>query len=388
MKKPKHQRILTGCYYVFLGYCLLGGVFSATNNARTLISPKTSLPLALAALAVWFFVELYLRESPIIWVSLKGEPARIKSFGIMRRLGFVGGILLLLVPFVFDKLDREQRNREQSVELWSYDGNGSSYEDNSEDGMYDHRRNNVDSSISELARNSDDRSKSKPRNQDRIRIKLRNNNDVTNKSQFRTSNDIGTDAVKGVTLRGVERPRAEDNPYTKIWLNTLSKRGTKAFVYSDAEEMVNGILGQLDEGQLIQELNLYGYGYPGLFTVGNGQSDEFKNLTYLTPDNLAKEEWRNVLEPLKDRFLPGAKINLVGCDVGAKSEGAELLYHLSKALGVRVSAPVGKVRGGENYSGRWQFADPEWTAPPTPIIATPEASYLDRFQRRRTVFDQ
>lgn len=258
-----------------------------------IIPASNGIPLAGLVILIWVTIELYLKKHPVLWITPQGSPSRINKLGIMRRSAFVGSIVLLLVPFVFDKFARKE------VEP--------------------------------------------------------NNGTVR--------------PLIGVKMYGVERKHSDDNDATKMWTQKLRADDYAPIVYSDAEELVDGILARLDDKHAIRELTLFGYGGPGIFTVGKGQSPHFEELTYLTPTEVQTGKMVFLLGQLRGRFLPGAKVKLVGCKVGAGSEGADLLFQLSKALNAKVYAPVGLVTSND-YAGVWQAAEPEMNMPPTPLFAS------------------
>jgi len=89
-------------------------------------------------------------------------------------------------------------------------------------------------------------------------------------------------------------------------------------------------------------------------------------LTYISPAALDKEQWQNLLGQLKGHFLPDGRVNLIGSNVGAEETGAELVFKLSKLIGVQVRAAV-DLDVTDNYNGLWQTADPSMSQPPDPI---------------------
>jgi hypothetical protein len=238
------------------------------------------------AVIVWVLLEIYLKRFPLIWVVGGGQYIRIHSLGVKSKLGFIGVIILFLVPLINQKLTKQPISKH----------------------------------------------------------------------------------IQLVKLYGIERPNPEDNQYTEIWADKLTRRGWKVFVYSDIEEMVDEIVMRLDKGELIQELSLYGHGAPGVFSTGNGQRSHFAEATYIsTVNERGKKTWQKLLEPLRRRFCDGAKMNLIGCNVGANKEGAQLLFELSKYLGVIVRAPVGITTSRVTYKGSWQEANPGMQSPPESI---------------------
>ena len=293
MKVPLHQRMFNWGFYTVVGYCALGAFLSATNNAIRVIPPSMSIPLALFALITWASVEFYLRKKSVLWINEEGRPLRVTKLGAQRRLGFLGSIVLLLVPYLVANFSKQPSEPKEG--------------------------------------------------------------------------SVGVNApLIGVKIYGVERKHENDNDATKIMKERLRADDYQPIVYSDLEELVDGVLRNLDEKRGIRELTLFGYGRQGLFTVGNGQGSTFEKLAYMDPRVLEDKQYLELLGHLKGRFLAGARVNLIGCYVGAEREGAELVFKLSKLLGTKVCAPIG-MTFTEKYDGSWQAADPDMVVPPSPL---------------------
>lgn len=94
-------------------------------------------------------------------------------------------------------------------------------------------------------------------------------------------------------MYGVERKQPGDTDATKIAKEKLRDDDYQPIVYSDIEELVDAILTRLDQNHAIRELTLFGYGRPGLFNTGNGQTPRYRDLTYLSPAVLDKEQWQS-----------------------------------------------------------------------------------------------
>ena len=169
-------------------------------------------------------------------------------------------------------------------------------------------------------------------------------------------------------LHGVENQRPEDNAYDKKWIDALTRKGLNPFSYHNKEEMTAEVLKRIGKDGCISELNLYGHGNPGFFSLGNGQSDEFVKSTYISnhnPDSIA--EWKDALQPVQGRFCVDAKLRLIGCNVGGNELGAEIVFAIADFFKVTVLAPVNKVYGGRNYKRPWQQASPSLSKPPQAI---------------------
>jgi hypothetical protein len=123
--------------------------------------------------------------------------------------------------------------------------------------------------------------------------------------------------------------------------------------------LVNQLLQRLAKDDCIKELNLYGHGSFGLFALGNGQSHDLKRSTFMAYSGYHKDnDWQIVLKPLVGRFCGDAKLNLFGCWVGGREQGADLLFELAHYFNVTVRAPVDVYDANLEYKDRWQMADP------------------------------
>jgi hypothetical protein len=106
-----------------------------------------------------------------------------------------------------------------------------------------------------------------------------------------------------------------------------------AGAHSNIGQAVNNILSGFvafgRKGQFI------GHGLPGLIIVGGGSSAKGPN-TYIGLGN--SSTWVPVLESLKNEVVA---LRLLGCRVGAKQAGADLLRLVACAIGAPVIAPTG-----------------------------------------------
>lgn len=105
---------------------------------------------------------------------------------------------------------------------------------------------------------------------------------------------------------------------------------------NSVKNMVDNILGVLNEDECIQTLTLVGHGSPGNISVGDGLTTEPGNHI-----NGNKEEWEKELARLKDKFCPGGSVTLKGCNVGSCDKGAKKLQEIADALGVPASGNTG-----------------------------------------------
>lgn len=167
---------------------------------------------------------------------------------------------------------------------------------------------------------------------------------------------------KGIHVYGVERQHSDDNEYDRRIPILLRSRGVQPIVYSNIEEMVTKVSASVGPNTGIKELTLYGHASPGLFCLGNGQRETFERDTYISYDNV--REIADDLLDLKDLFSKDAKLILIGSNVGARREGAKLLFDLSRLLGVIVRGPVDSVFSESSYQGPWQEARPDMVVPP------------------------
>lgn len=134
---------------------------------------------------------------------------------------------------------------------------------------------------------------------------------------------------------------------------------------SSVKDMVDKILNHLKEGQKIRKLTIIGHGNKGIIVMGSAK--KLKRNQYI---NSNEPEWKPELQRLKGKFADDGEIFLRGCNTGAGTKGANKLKKIADIVGVKVSAPTGKVYPLSEESGsKHQVAYPNKPAPtaiPTP----------------------
>jgi hypothetical protein len=114
---------------------------------------------------------------------------------------------------------------------------------------------------------------------------------------------------------------------------------------------------------------IVGHGRPGIILTGRGINFDFRRF----PDQTQSISIVNteIWEPhVKTLETPIKHLMLLGCHVGALTDGALLLWQLAKALGATVQAPLGWVvpdpaMGNPSLApDGWQIADPTMKEPP------------------------
>lgn len=144
-----------------------------------------------------------------------------------------------------------------------------------------------------------------------------------------------------VTIIGVEQPMEEDAALEAA-VDDLEDNGYDVSRWGSKEEMVSTVLGQLGEGDCIQNLYLIGHGSPGNISAGDGKGHE--HCKHINGD---PTDWQDALAPLQGKFCEGAKLHLIGCEVGKGDAGTDKLQALANFLGVTVTAPTVTVKGGD-----------------------------------------
>ncbi len=134
---------------------------------------------------------------------------------------------------------------------------------------------------------------------------------------------------------------------------------------SSIKDMVDKILAKLGTGQKIRKLTIVGHGNKGIIVMGSAK--KLKSKQYI---NSNEAEWKPELSRLKGKFSANGEVFLRGCNTGAGAKGSAKLKKIADIIGVKVSAPTGKVYPLSEESGsKHQVAHPGKPAP-TPI-ATP-----------------
>lgn len=140
-------------------------------------------------------------------------------------------------------------------------------------------------------------------------------------------------------------------------------------VYVDSvEAMVDHITSTLGEDECIRSITIIGHGTNGYLAMGNGQSggDVNKGLYF------NGGPWEALFRRLTCKFCENSVVTLRGCNVGAGTEGAQLLFRVSQILecAATVRAWTGycyptSTTGEEQSVGRGAGAPP---APLTPVV--------------------
>ncbi|WP_286755873.1 DUF4347 domain-containing protein [Roseivirga sp. UBA838] len=137
------------------------------------------------------------------------------------------------------------------------------------------------------------------------------------------------------------------------------------------KDMVDKVLNHLKEGQKIGKLTIIGHGNKGIIVMGSAKV--LKTNKYI---NSNESEWKPQLQRLKGKFAETGEIFLRGCNTGAGTKGANKLKKIADIVGVKVSAPTGKVYPLSEESGsKHQVAYPNKPAP-TPIPTPTESKKL------------
>ena len=145
-----------------------------------------------------------------------------------------------------------------------------------------------------------------------------------------------------------------------------SRKGSRRF-HASTNEAVSNLEAWVKPNT---SATIIGHGKPGLIVTGTGQSRPDPDKYIELPN---RNDWEEILERLKPFKI--SNLYLLGCDTGADDEGADLLFEISKIIGVDVVAPTGRILCDRTHftleaTATWQIATPH--ARPTPI-ESPEA---------------
>jgi hypothetical protein len=157
-----------------------------------------------------------------------------------------------------------------------------------------------------------------------------------------------------IVIEGVEIPR-KDNGFDLYWGGKLKA----PLRYHNKTELVGKVKKLLRGDACILELRLYGHGNSGVFYMGNGQSPAHAPCTSMGAHREA--EWQTAFADIKEAFCRDGVLVLHGCYVGRGEEGKKLLVALASFFQVKVIAPMGIFKGGEDYKGKWLEAAPDKT---------------------------
>lgn len=107
--------------------------------------------------------------------------------------------------------------------------------------------------------------------------------------------------------------------------------------------MVNQLIQRVKQSGSIDLLRIHGHGVAGLQTISCGMKLQKRALPSLRSiiSTYNFEHIQSCLARLRGLFAPNAEVWLMGCDVGANTQGKILLDKLSKLWNVRTKA--GKV---------------------------------------------
>lgn len=152
----------------------------------------------------------------------------------------------------------------------------------------------------------------------------------------------------------------EDSANDNGYLTGKANKNSGCIRATSKEDMVRKVLDRLYKCGCIRTLKIVGHGAPGVISVGAGMGwADCKEIN-------GKDDWKDILKPLKNKFCPGGKILLIGCNVGACDAGRNKLKELADYFGVPVEAPTGKTYGdcSEEEGSEHQIAYPGEEAPP------------------------
>jgi hypothetical protein len=117
------------------------------------------------------------------------------------------------------------------------------------------------------------------------------------------------------------------------------------------QRMVNAIIQKAGSTHSIDVLRIYAHGRPGAINIAGGQIDAQDELSGIGLDSLAA--LKPQLQALTSYFAPGARVELLGCEVARGSDGEKLLLALGgiwfvKVHGQTFAVPIGTLQfGGE-----------------------------------------
>ncbi|MCB0210801.1 MAG: tetratricopeptide repeat protein [Anaerolineae bacterium] len=96
MRKPWYQKIVTSYLpWVITGFLFVGSILDTLSNAVDWIPPTLTYIGTLIILLIFLSAQIFLRRSPILWVTSDGQEVYIKSLGLGPLL-ILGGILAAL----------------------------------------------------------------------------------------------------------------------------------------------------------------------------------------------------------------------------------------------------------------------------------------------------
>ena len=101
MQKPKHQILIKWLSWTLGGFLALGAFFDAIANANSLITVPVALAGTVIIIVSLISAQIYLSKNPLRWV-VNGTPVKISNLNLGLLLPFVGMLVLLWVPVVFN----------------------------------------------------------------------------------------------------------------------------------------------------------------------------------------------------------------------------------------------------------------------------------------------
>jgi len=101
---PLYEHLFLWSRWVLLGVLALGAVFSAINNALSLVTPAFSYVGSAALLLLWLVLVAVARLRGIAWTETQGIRVRLRRLSAKTHFFFVGCLLLLWVPRVADQV--------------------------------------------------------------------------------------------------------------------------------------------------------------------------------------------------------------------------------------------------------------------------------------------
>ena len=101
MQKPRHQVLITRLSWILWGFLAFGTFLDAVANAISLITFPVALVGTVIIVVSLFLVQIYLSKNPLSWVA-DGAAVKISKLNLGLVLPFVGMLVLLWIPIVFD----------------------------------------------------------------------------------------------------------------------------------------------------------------------------------------------------------------------------------------------------------------------------------------------
>jgi eukaryotic-like serine/threonine-protein kinase len=104
MKKPWYQRLLTNYLsFIIAGIVLVSSAIEVFNNLDS-ITPQTAFTWTAIVVVIILFLQSYLKNFPIAWITEDGNVVNIKSLGIKPIIAAIGIIIALWLSSVLNKI--------------------------------------------------------------------------------------------------------------------------------------------------------------------------------------------------------------------------------------------------------------------------------------------